>query len=106
LCYRYTIPQRISEQFQSLAELFGGGAQAWLTPNQWARTALFYPYVTGVGKHAGDPIPAESPPLQDFAARRLGAAMSTHDRLADCALPRRSSCRGSDPFALRDCEAQ
>src|SRR3569833_1264826 len=27
-CYRYTISQPISEQFQSLAELFGGGAQS------------------------------------------------------------------------------
>jgi len=80
--------------------------KAWLTPSQWARTALFYPYGTGVGNYAGDPIPAESPPLRDFAARRLGAATSTHDHLADCALPRLFDYRGSNPFALRDCEAQ
>jgi len=56
----YTIPQRISGQYQPPIELSGGGARTRLLSQISARTALFCPYVAGLGKHAGEQVWVEN----------------------------------------------
>jgi hypothetical protein len=54
LCYRYTIPQWISEQIQSVSEVSGSGGDA-LVAGRLACIAPFYSLPPGLGKRGFHP---------------------------------------------------
>jgi hypothetical protein len=61
LCYRYTIPQRIAEQFQLGVELSGIVLRAGASKSAGGR-ALFYPHAAGFGKPLHDGFPTRFAP--------------------------------------------